>query len=236
MTTLTKTLREQAPFISAGVLSANLMFLADEIAALEKNGIRMLHFDVMDGHFAPLLTFGPPFIKAVKTSLLKDVHLIIDNPLESLKEYVESGADIITIHADSSRHVHETLKRLGSMANVNDPLRGIVRGIALNPSTPVCSIEPVLDMVDMVTLVAVNPGFGGQKFIENTIGRFAEVRKIVRDAGRDILLCIDGGVNRASIETVASLKADIVVSGSALFENKALTENIKFFNESIRLQ
>jgi ribulose-phosphate 3-epimerase len=218
------------PALSVGVLSANLMRLEDDIATLTRCGVGLLHFDVMDGHAAPALTVGPPFIKAVKTTMLKDIHLIIDEPYAAIADYVAAGADIITIHVEGCRHPRAALELIGRSVNVNDPQRGILRGVAINPGTPVAAIEPLLDVIDLAVLVAVNPGFSGQKFAANTAERFAELKKLVADSGRAILVGIDGGVVHDNIEAIAALAPDYVVSGSALFAGGDPSAAIEKFN------
>src|ERR1017187_1430324 len=134
-------LRAAAPTVSIGVVTANLLSLGSEISLLERTGAKLVHFDVMDGCFCPMMTVGPPFIKAVKTSLLKDVHLMIDEPLEKVAEYVAVGADIVTIHIEACSNAHRVLQKLGSLTNANDSERGIVRGVAVNPGTPLEALE-----------------------------------------------------------------------------------------------
>jgi ribulose-phosphate 3-epimerase len=185
----------------------------------------------MDGVFAPQLTFGPAFVKAARTAMLKDVHLMVDNPLPALDAYAAAGADIITVQAESGRHVHRVLQRIGELNNANGPGRGIARGIALNPGTPMEALAPLIDEADIVTILAVNPGFAGQKFIPAAAGRVAQARELMRCAGRSLLLCIDGGVTRATMPRVAACAPDIVVTGSAAFENRAIADNIKALGE-----
>ena len=203
------------------------MVLEEEVSLLEQNGARAMHFDVMDGHFVPPLTVGASFVKAIRTTLLKDVHLMIQEPLDKVQDYATAGADMITVHIESTSHVHRVLQKIHELKNANDPERGIARGIALNPGTPVSVLEPLLDDVDIIFLLAVNPGFSGQKFIGATVERFGEVRTMVRRAGKDILLGIDGGVTRGNINEIAALGPDIVVSGSAIFDGKAAEENLQ---------
>ena len=217
------------PALSAGVLSANLMCLKDEIARLASSGLGLLHFDVMDGHAAPALTVGPPFIKAIKTSMLKDVHLIVDDPYASIPDYVAAGADMITIHVEGCRHPRAALELIGKSHNVNDSQRGILRGVAINPATPVSAIESLLDLVDLAVLVAVNPGFAGQKFAPNTPERFVALKKMIAESGREILAGIDGGVVADNIEQIARLGPDYVVSGSALFAGGDVAASINRF-------
>ena len=147
------------------MITANLLSLGSEISLLERTGVKLAHVDVMDGCFCPMMTVGPPFIKAIKTSLLKDVHLMIEEPLEKVADYVAAGADIVTIHVEACSHVHRVLQKLGTLTNANDAERGIVRGVALNPGTPLEALEPLLDELEYILLLAVNPGWGGQKYI-----------------------------------------------------------------------
>ncbi|OLC90960.1 MAG: hypothetical protein AUJ03_00090, partial [Deltaproteobacteria bacterium 13_1_40CM_3_71_4] len=193
-----------------------------------------LHFDVMDGCFTPMMTFGPPLVKAVRTPLLKDVHLMIDEPLEKLGDYVAGGADVVTVHAESCTHIHRVLQRLGTMENANDPARGIVRGVALNPGTPIAVLEPLLDELDLVHLLAINPGWGGQKFLPATMGRIADVRRLLVRAGRHILLGVDGGITRENVGTLAGSGVDLVVTGSAVFDGKAPAENARAMLAALR--
>jgi len=231
---LLEQLRLESPLISVGVLTADLMSLGSELKLMENAGVKLLHVDVMDGCFCPMMTVGPGFIKAMKTLLLKDVHLMIEEPLEKIDSYVAAGADMITVHVESCRHVHRVLQKLGAMANANDPGRGILRGIALNPGTPLEIVAPLLDELEMVFLLAVNPGWGGQKFIPATSDRLSSLRDMIRNSGKDILLGVDGGVTRDNIADIARMNADIIVTGSAVFDGKAPAENATFMINTIR--
>jgi len=224
-------LRASAPHVSVGVLTADWMSLGSQLKLLESAGVELLHFDVMDGNFCPLLTLGAPVVAGLKTPLLKDVHLMIEEPLAKVDGFAAAGADIITIHAESTRHVHRVLQALGRMTNANDPNRGIVRGLALNPGTSLESIEPVVDELELVLVLAVNPGWGGQKFISATKERVARVRQMV---GEDVLICVDGGITRDNIAEVARMGADIIVTGSAVFDGKSPLENAKYMIEAIQ--
>ena len=210
------------------------MALGADLARLDGTGVALLHFDVMDGCFTPMMTFGPPLVKAVRTPLLKDVHLMIDEPLEKLGDYVAGGADVVTVHAESCTHIHRVLQRLGTMENANDPARGIVRGLALNPGTPLAVLEPLLDELDLVHLLAINPGWGGQKFLPATMGRIADVRRLLVRAGRRILLGVDGGITRENVGTLAGSGVDLVVTGSAVFDGKAPAENARAMLAALR--
>jgi ribulose-phosphate 3-epimerase len=227
-------LRAAAPQISVGVMTADLMNLGAQLQLLKDTSVKLLHFDVMDGCFCPQMTMGPPFIKAVKTELLKDVHLMIQDPLTKLEQYIAAGADLLTINAESCIHLHRALQIVGEMKNVNTPSRGVVRGVSLNPATPVEVIEPVLDELEMVVLLAVNPGWGGQKFIEAIKRKVTALQRLLREADRDVLICLDGGVNKNNIADIGSLGADVIVTGSAVFDGKDPAGNAKFMTESIK--
>ncbi len=228
------TLRRAAPALSVGILTADLMSLGAELAQLDATDVRVLHVDVMDGRFTPMMTVGPPFVKALRTPLLKDVHLMICEPLEQLAEFVAAGADIITVHAESCTHLHRALQQLGQMTNANDPERGLVRGLALNPGTPLEVLEPLLDQVDLLLLLAVNPSWKGQSFIPATYPRIARAQEMIARAGRNLLLCVDGGVNRDNIDRLAEAGVDLVVAGSAVYDGKAPADNARFLIQRLR--
>lgn len=231
---LVNELRGESPLISVGMLTADLTSLGSELTLIENAGVKLLHIDVMDGCFCPMMTVGPPLIKAMKTSMLKDVHLMINEPLEKLESYIAAGADMITVHVESCTHIHRVLQSLGKMTNVNDPKRGILRGLALNPGTPLEVIEPLMDELEMVFLLAVNPGWSGQKFIPSTKDKIAKLKRIISDAERDILIGIDGGIKKDNITDVAQTGADIIVTGSAVFDGKDPVGNVEFMLKNIR--
>ncbi|MBN1942275.1 MAG: ribulose-phosphate 3-epimerase [Phycisphaerae bacterium] len=233
MQNLFQSLAEHAPMLSVGVLTADWMNLQPHLSILESGGARLLHVDVMDGAFCPAMTFGPPVLKAIKTSLYKDVHLMIERPLEKLESYVQAGADLVTVQVESTRHPHRVLQALGGMTNANDPARGIVRGAALNPGTPVEALDPLMDELEMVLLLAVNPGWGGQKFIPATRRRIEAVRERVAKSDRNILICVDGGVTRQNVADVAQMGADVIVSGSAVFDGKDPAGNLAYMQKQI---
>jgi len=213
-----RTASAPGPTLSVGLVSANLMALGADVDRLERAGARLAHFDVMDGCYVPMLTVGPPFIKAVKTAMMKDVHLMVREPLASLGEYVAAGADIITIHPDACVHPHRVLQVLGSTRHRDDAGRTVARGVALNPGTRVDAVDPFLDDIEMVMLVAINPGWGGQAFIPATFGRIEAVRQKIASSGREILIGVDGGITRGNVGQLAGRGVDIVVTGSAVFD------------------
>jgi len=217
MNATAKKLIEQGPSLSVGVLTADLLRLGEELAALDAAGVRLAHVDVMDGVFCPQTTVGPPLVKALPDRFVKDVHLMIDEPLEKVHAYVEAGAGIVTFHVESTIHPHRVLQSLAGS--------GVVRGVALNPGTPVAALEPLLDELELVLVLAVNPGWGGQSFIPATEGRIADVRLLVD--GREIVVAVDGGITKANVEHVASLGVDLIVTGSAVYDGKAPAENAR---------
>jgi ribulose-phosphate 3-epimerase len=237
---LLEQIRKAAPLISVGILTADLMSLGSELKLMETAGVKLLHVDVMDGCFCPMMTVGPGFIKALKTRLLKDVHLMIEEPLDKLESYAAAGADMITVHLESCRHIHRVLQELGDFTNINDSSRGILRGIALNPGTPLDVITPLIDELDMIFLLAVNPGWSGQKSIPSTEGRLSRLRQMLDETKKDILVGVDGGITRDNIADVARMDVDIIVTGSAIFDGKTPLENAKFMisavNDAVRKQ
>ncbi len=233
MNALFETIRAAAPTISVGMLTADLLRLGEEIAVLEQAGVKLVHFDVMDGCFCPMTTIGPPIVKAVKTPLVKDVHLMIAEPLQKVGDYVKAGADIVTVHAEASAHPHRVLQELGAMENANDPGRGLLRGLALNPGTPLAAAEPLLDQIELLLVLAVNPGWGGQKFGAETPRRLEQARRLIEASGRDILVCVDGGITRDNVAEVTRLGPDLIVTGSAVFDGKAPADNARFMLEAV---
>ena len=226
-------LRAATPTVSIGVVTANLLLLGSEISLLERTGAKLAHVDVMDGCFCPMMTVGPPFVKAIKTSLLKDVHLMIEEPLEKVADYVAVGADMVTIHVEACSNVHRVLQKLGTLTNVNDAERGIVRGVALNPGTPLEALEPLLDELEYIVLLAVNPGWGGQKYIRSTTGRIARVQRMIADSGKNIILGADGGITKENIREIAATGVDVIVAGSAVFDGKTPEANARFMLEAV---
>lgn len=222
------------PHLTIGINTADLANLGAEVRVLEDARAEVIHIDVMDGVFCPMTTVGPPFIKAIRTPLLKDAHLMIVEPLEKVADYIAAGADIITIQVESTRHPHRVLQVVGKAENANDPARGIIRGIALNPGTPVTAIEPLLDELEYVLILAVNPGWGGQKFIESTERRLAEAKELIRRSGRPIMLGADGGVTKENITRVAAMGPNLIVTGSAVFDGKTPAENARYMLDQVR--
>lgn len=224
-------LRKSSPQVSVGMLTADWMSLGSQLQLLESAGVKLLHFDVMDGCFCPMLTMGAPVVSGLKTSLLKDVHLMIEEPLSKVEGFVAAGADIVTVHVESTRHVHRVLQALGKMKNANDESKGIVRGVALNPGTPLEALDPLLDDLEMIVLLAVNPGWGGQKFISSTWDRLQELKQKV---GNGVLICVDGGITRENVAEAARRGADIIVTGSAVFDGRSAVENARYMVDTLQ--
>jgi ribulose-phosphate 3-epimerase len=222
--TTARQLLEAGPQISVGLLTADLLRLGDELAGLGRAGASVVHVDVMDGVFCPQFTVGPPIVKAIPESFVKDCHLMIEEPVDKVQSYVDAGAGIITFHVESTRHPHRVLQALSGS--------GVVRGIALNPGTPVQSIEPLIDDVDLILLLAINPGWSGQKFISGTARRVQAARALID--GREVVLGVDGGVTKANIIDVAALGADLVVSGSAILDGVAPQDNLHYMADALR--
>jgi len=197
--------------IAPSILSADLLTLEKQVKTVSENGADFIHIDIMDGRFVPNITFGPNMVKALKrvTDIPLDVHLMIVEPEKYIDAFINAGADILTIHAEATVHLHRALQSIKE--------KGIKAGVALNPATPVVSIENVIEELDLLLIMSVNPGFGGQKFIPNSLKKIAEAKRLILNAGTDILLEVDGGINSETAKAVVNAGADTLVAGSAIF-------------------
>ena len=197
--------------ISPSVLGANLMCLGEEIRRVEELGIGWLHLDHMDGHFVPNISFGPDFVSAMRkqTKLFLDVHLMLSEPMKYIETYAKAGADLITVHVEADDDAETMLRAIAA--------QGIKAGISIKPDTPVQAIEPLLPLCDLVLVMTVEPGFGGQSLREDCVAKIPELKAMIEKSGRDILIEVDGGVKRENAEKVVRAGADVLVMGTGLF-------------------
>ena len=209
-------MREIAP----SLLSANFYNLQDDLERLKKSGIKYLHLDVMDGNFVPNISFGLPIIKSVRknTDFILDCHLMIEKPERYLEDFKNAGADILTVHQEATIHLQRTLAEIRRL--------GMKAGVSLNPSTSEETLKYILDDLDLILIMSVNPGFGGQSYIESVNEKIKRVRKMIDESGRDIILEVDGGVNKDNIKELGDLGVDLFVAGSAAFKNSEIEKNI----------
>ena len=209
-------MREIAP----SLLSANFYNLHDDLERLKKSGIKYLHLDVMDGNFVPNISFGLPIIKSVRknTDFILDCHLMIEKPERYLEDFKNAGADILTVHQEATIHLQRTLAEIRRL--------GMKAGVSLNPSTSEETLKYIMDDLDLILIMSVNPGFGGQSYIEAVNEKIKRVRKMIDDSGRDIILEVDGGVNKDNIKELEDLGVDLFVAGSAAFKNSEIEKNI----------
>lgn len=213
--------------LAPSLLAANFKCLAGQMKMTEENGAEYLHFDVMDGMFVPSISFGMPVLKSIKgaTDQVMDVHLMVQEPIRYVKDFADAGADIITIHLEACQDVKETIQKIKDC--------GKKAGISICPKTGVDQLLPYMELVDMILVMSVQPGFGGQKFIPESIEKIREVRRMIEESGRDIDLEVDGGIYQENVEEVLKAGANVIVAGSAVFggdpgqNTKAMMERLR---------
>jgi len=212
--------------LAPSILSADFARLLEDVKKVEDAGCEYLHIDVMDGHFVPNITIGPGVIKSLRknVNMVFDAHLMIENPDNYIKEFVDAGCDMIVVHQEACKHLHRTIQNIKSF--------GIKAGVALNPATPIETIKHVLEDVDMVLIMTVNPGFGGQSFIEGMIPKIKELKEIIDSKNLDIDIQVDGGIKPDNVAKVVDSGANIIVAGSAIFNSDNIYETVKLFRKN----
>ncbi|EGT4598354.1 ribulose-phosphate 3-epimerase [Clostridioides difficile] len=217
--------------LAPSILSADFAKLLEDVRKVERAGCEYLHIDVMDGHFVPNITLGPLVVKSLKKeniNMVFDAHLMIENPDQYIEEFVKAGCDIITVHQEACVHLHRTIQNIKS--------HGIKAGVVLNPATPVDTIKHVLPDLDMVLLMSVNPGFGGQSFIPCVLDKIKELKAIIDSQGLNIDIEVDGGISPKNVAEVVQAGANVIVAGSAIFGSDDIQETVNLFRKNASLE
>lgn len=212
----------ELPVLAPSILAADFTKLGDDIKATLKGGVNWIHCDIMDGHFVPNISYGPSIVKAAKKAApeaFMDVHLMIENPDQYVENFVEAGADLISVHYETCPHLHRSIQNIKKY--------GLMAGVVVNPATSLHNIEPILEDVDLVLIMSVNPGFGGQSFIESSYEKLQELSQLREDKELGFLIQVDGGVSLKNIKKVAEAGADVLVAGSSVFSAEDITARVE---------
>ena len=214
--------------LAPSILSADFARLLEDVKKVEEVGCEYLHIDVMDGHFVPNITLGPNIVKSLRkdVNMVFDAHLMIENPDMYIKDFAEAGCDIIVVHQEACKHLHRTIQNIKSY--------NIKAGVALNPATPIETIKHILKDVDMVLIMTVNPGFGGQSFIDSMIDKIRELKAIVDEQSLNIDIQVDGGIKPSNVADVVKAGANVIVAGSAIFNSSDIKETVIEFRENAK--
>lgn len=213
--------------LAPSILSADFSNLEKDIKCVQEAGAKYIHVDVMDGHFVPNITLGAPIAKSIRKHItgIMDVHLMIENPDQFLEDFKDAGADILTVHFEATPHIHRTMQAIRAL--------GMKAGVSINPGTPVSSLRPIIEEVDLVLIMSVNPGFGGQKFIPYALSKLQEVKSLAKQYNPELLIQVDGGVNLENITSIVEAGANLVVAGSSVFKADQTAQNMKDFLEKL---
>ena len=213
--------------IAPSILSADFSKLLEDVKRVEDAGVEYLHIDIMDGHFVPNISFGPMVMGSLKgkTNLVFDVHLMIENPDDYIDDFIKAGADIITVHVEACIHLHRTIQLIKS--------KGVKVGVSLNPSTSLSTIEEVLEELDMVLIMSVNPGFGGQSFIESSLNKIKRLKEMIENKNLSIDIEVDGGIKVSNVKKVVEAGANVIVAGSAVFSAEDINQRVRDFRKEI---
>ena len=213
--------------LSPSILSADFANLERDIKELEKENIKYLHVDVMDGHFVPNITIGPVVVSSIrkKTDMILDVHLMIENPDRYIDVFCDAGSDIITVHYEATNHIHGVIQSIKA--------RGVKAGVSINPGTPLNVLEEILPDLDLILIMSVNPGFGGQSFIPNALEKIAYIKEVSEQLNLDIIIEVDGGIKEYNIKEAVDAGANLIVAGSAIFNEETVKFNVDRLNKAL---